>query len=344
MKAALPALKALKSGVRSGLSSVIAAAAPHAWKAGSAPRLLILMYHRVLPANDADAQFEQPGMMTRPESFAMHLRELRRHFEFVHLDDWIARSGSSALPKLACAITFDDGWRDNYQYAWPVLREMRVPATIYLVSDLIDSDSTYWPTQLARTLLRNSLDAVLERAAPELRSVLVAHADALRSPDVSRRREAVDHVIHECKRLQDAWLQVAVADLDPRSAGQRDIVSRQEIAEMGQEDLVRFGSHTRRHQRLGSVNDPDLLDDEIAGSKRILETITGKPVRTFCFPNGEQSALARATIERNYMAAVTTVGGWNGIDSDRMALRRIAIHDDVTNTPSALLSRVSGLL
>lgn len=335
---------ALKRSVRFGLSAAIAAAAPTVWRAGRARRLVILMYHRILPADDADAQIEQPGMITRPESFAMHLRELSRYFQFVHLDDWIEQRASSSLPELACAVTFDDGWRDNYVHAWPVLREMRVPATIYLVSDLIGGEGTYWPTQLARTLTAVSPHTILERAAPRLRAIVQSRIAALGSTQSDSRREAIDDIIQDCKDLPDAWLQDAIASLDPTATRRRDVVSAAEIAEMGQADLVRFGSHTRRHSRLGRLTDPAVIEDEVVGSKRELEAITGRPVRTFCFPNGEQSALARASIERCYCAAVTTVSGWNSKEADPWTLRRIGMHDDVTNTPAALISRVSTLL
>src|SRR5690606_22913761 len=55
-------------------------------------------------------------------------------------------------PHRACALTFDDGWRDNYVHAFPVLRESRAPATIYLVSRLVGGNYGFWPTRLARIL------------------------------------------------------------------------------------------------------------------------------------------------------------------------------------------------
>ena len=114
-------------------------------------------------------RLEQPGMYVSPDTLAMHLRVLKRHFEIVDLGDWLRRQrDGSALPDRACCITFDDGWRDNFQHGFPVLRAARVPATIFLVADFIGTRYRFWPNRLATllgTLDRARLPRLPRRAA-----------------------------------------------------------------------------------------------------------------------------------------------------------------------------------
>ena len=128
----------VKPHLRRAVESMVGTLAPLAWSAGRARRLLVLMYHRVLPDDHPDRLTEQPGMFVSPRTLDLHLATLRRYFELVHLDDWLKRAASGAeLPRLSCALTFDDGWRDNYEYGFPVLQRYQAPATIFLVSGSI---------------------------------------------------------------------------------------------------------------------------------------------------------------------------------------------------------------
>lgn len=98
-------------------------------------RALVLMYHRVLPA-DAVPDDIKPGMYVTTDTFAKHLDYLASHHEVVSLDDiyeWLA--GRRQFSRIPCAITFDDGWEDNYTHAFPLLRGHRMTATIFVITD-----------------------------------------------------------------------------------------------------------------------------------------------------------------------------------------------------------------
>jgi peptidoglycan/xylan/chitin deacetylase (PgdA/CDA1 family) len=90
-------------------------------------RFLVLCYHRILPG----------GHIT-PENFARQLRELQKSYRCITLDKLL---DSFLQPPLHnanyFAVTFDDGWRDNYVYAWPILKELGLKATIFLSTSLV---------------------------------------------------------------------------------------------------------------------------------------------------------------------------------------------------------------
>src|SRR5581483_9637650 len=117
-------------------------------------RAVILGYHRVLAPGDLGREFVQPGMYVEAGEFAAHVRYLLRHFRVLALEDLLARWAAGDWDPAAryCAITFDDGWRDNYVHAFPVLRALGVPATIFVATAFVGTPERFWTDILAACL------------------------------------------------------------------------------------------------------------------------------------------------------------------------------------------------
>ena len=324
----------VKRLLRATVQAVVSAAAPALWRRRR-DQLLVIMYHRVLPVAHPARASEQPGMYVSPASFAMHVDILRRHFTLVHLDDWLrARSAGQPLPQRACAITFDDGWRDNYDHAFPVLQAAGAPATIYLVSDLVGTSYSFWPNTLARLLLANDV-----AANPRLPDWLRAEMRAYAVIDTA----AVDAIIASCKLRPDAEMQAVVDAANGGPPAARDLLSWEEVDAMSRSGLVRFGSHTRWHTRASGMTSDAQLQDEILGSRARLQLRLGYVPQSFCYPNGEVSEGALKVVRSGYLGAVTTERGWNPPRADAHLLRRVGVHEDVAGTPAAFRSRLAGV-
>ena len=334
----------LKRTIRRGLGL----AAPAVWRFRPTNSLVILTYHRVLPKDHPDRLIEQPGMYVSPETLAMHLRVLKEHFEIVDLSEWIARRrDGKLLPVRGCSITFDDGWRDNYEFAFPILKQADVPATIFLVSDFIGTRYSFWPNRLARLL--NTIDGLSSAHLPNrLREVLQRAGDPIATYGASVTADQIDTAIEACKALPDAAmveLLDQVADRMPGtvSVGARDLLDAREIMEMRDAGLVKFGSHTRRHTRLTASLPVDALKNEIEVSRKNLEQLLGQPVSIFCYPNGDYTGAAVEIVRQTYRGAVTTGPGWNRPDGDPCLLRRVAIHEGIATDPLSCLARITSL-
>jgi peptidoglycan/xylan/chitin deacetylase (PgdA/CDA1 family) len=287
-------------------------------------------------------------MYVSPETLRMHLAVLRKHFEIVDLRDWVERTRTAQpLPVRACAITFDDGWRDNFEHAFPVLRDARVPATIFLVANAIGASYSFWPNRLARALRtlqsheiwKQWSDAVRAAGAP------AGIVDGAPPFDV----DAIDRIIAALKSLSDVTNIELVGQLERSVSSapidaERDMVSRAEIAEMRASGLIRFGSHTCRHIRLLPFVNTEVLQQEVVQSRSALETLLGEAVDLFCYPNGDYCDHALDIVRSTYSAAVTTQDGWNGSGSDMHLLRRLGIHDDIAKTERHFLARLTGLV
>ena len=165
--------------------------------------------------------------------------------------------------------------------------------------------------------------------------------------------ELVDSAISRCKLADDASMHALLDDVETAlheaedsgaasSSDQRDLLDWEEVRQMADSGLVRFGSHTRRHTRLRDDVAPELIEDEVSGSRRILERRLGRMVPLFCYPNGDSSPRGYAAVAAAYEGAVSTQRGWNASGFDPYAVRRIGVHGDVSGNPAALLARSSG--
>jgi peptidoglycan/xylan/chitin deacetylase (PgdA/CDA1 family) len=301
------------------------------------------MYHRVLPPSHPDRQIEQPGMYVSPETLDMHISVLRRYFHIVHLDDWLRDAAAgSTLPSFCCALTFDDGWCDNFEYAFPILRRHSCPATIFLVSSMTGTMGEFWPNRLARTLARLPAEARLPGPLGELLA-----------PDIERARahgrwslEQLDQAIGRAKQLPEAQISQALEEAGTAAeAGEhtRSVLNEEELRLMAASELVRFGSHTRTHYRLRGEISSQVLEQEIGASAREIGASLGRSVNLFCYPNGDLTEAAVSVVRRHYVGAVTTQQGWHTAGADPFLIRRIGVHEDISSRPAAFLARISGL-
>jgi len=327
--------------------TLVAGTVPAVWRFRPAGGLLVLMYHRVLPPEASERRIEQPGMYVSPVTLDLHFSLLKRYFEFVHLDDWLRRAGQrEELPRIACAITFDDGWRDNFEHALPVLRKYHVPATIFLVSGYTGTAREFWPNRLGRLLLAEvSQPGSVEFPEPLRRLIEPVLQGARRLGAIGS--EAVDCAIAVAKQLEESQIRDLIARTGGRGSelgNVRDVLDQEEIRAMADSGLVRFGSHTRTHYRLRGEIAPEVLHREIVESRAEIAASCGQPVNVFCYPNGDMTASAENLVRQHYRGAVTTSKGWHGAHRDPFRIRRIGVHEDISSRPDSFLARITGWL
>ncbi len=325
----------------------VARAAPATWRWRKPGSLVVLMYHRVLPTDSPLRRSEQPGMYVSPETLDLHVREVKRRFELVHLDDWLrrARQGQT-LPHIACALTFDDGWRDNHDFALPVLVKHQAPATIFLVSSYIGQAQRFWPNRLIELILRESAQPNTVPFPAPLREII--GPVLAQSPCAPLRAEDIAPLIRQAMAFEESEIRAMVEAADEgkmqSSVDDRDMLNIQEIGAMAASGLIRFGSHSRTHFRLDASATEAVLHEEIVESRAQLQRICGQPIDLFCYPNGISSASSTDLVKRHYIGAVITATGWHAAKLDPLLIPRIRLHDDITRDRDTFLARLSGWL
>ena len=336
----------IRALLKRGFQHAAANLGKHRFSLSDEPEMLILMYHRILPADDPRLAFEEPGMAVTPESFEQHLEAIKKEFEIVDLDDWVERRQTGqSLPEKSCAITFDDGWADNYEFAYPLLKKHGIPATIFLVAEMIGTDHKFWPERVARLLV------AVARSCPEQWS----HASLDWIPrsgtdyafDASQPdREQLSSIIGQCKHLDDDTLHRSI-DVACEALGldisteQASLLDWSQVREMADSGVIHFGSHTCTHARLNAQTPVHEMKHQVADSKAMLRDRLGVKAELFCFPNGDYTDETLEFVIRHYNAAVTTARGWNVKSSDSHRLRRVGVHQDAAHDRTAFLACIS---
>ncbi|WP_217914891.1 polysaccharide deacetylase family protein [Miltoncostaea marina] len=247
-------------------------------------RLTVLAYHRIADVRDPAMEFDPGVVSATPEMFERQMRWLARRFDVIALDDLHEHlTTGRPLPARPALITFDDGYRDNHEAAFPVLRGLGLPAVIFLVTGAIGTDRVMWWDELASLLRRT------ERA----RAVLPLAG--LRPLDGPGDREAARlEMLRLLKEVPDERREVAMGELRealdapaPRPATPL-FMDWDAVAE-----LVAGGvdcqPHTVDHPLLVRV-DEERARAEVARSAAEVAARTGRPARAFAYPNGDYDA------------------------------------------------------
>ena len=284
----------------------------------------ILRYHSISDATDGNDLYVSPAVAHSPAVFERHVAMLARCYRCVTMDDVLeAMAGGRPLPAGAVAITFDDGYRDNYSRAYPILRRHGVPATFYLTSGCLDGAEPLWTSQIRYVIQRTERADLME---PVTGAWLHLESQADRARAIGRLKTTLEGLtrVDRAAALRELARQAAV-DLDPL---RERFLRWSEVEEMQRGGML-IGSHTLSHPRLPAVS-IDEARREIADSRAELSGRLRREVRHFAYPNpGDRThstAGLRALIaESGYATAVTSQQGYVKAGDDALQLGRLSV-------------------
>ncbi len=293
-------------------------------------RVLILEYHGIT------AGAEREGAVSA-DRFRRHLRYLKRHYRL--------RTAAAAAAALAApepltediaVVTFDDGYLDNYEVAWPVLRDAGAPATLYLTSGFLDGGELWFDVaRRALAAVPGGAASVPPPLAEHLRRGLGAWPPEEPVEPLMRRLKYSPPAL---RRETVAALAAAGGDLPPAARPMSWEQARQ-LCAAG----VELGGHTVSHPIL-SMLEPAEQEEEIRRSRQRIAEEIGREPTTFAYPNGSAKDYSDHTVEiltrLGFAAACTTRRGSNRRGCPPMTLRRLGVGSDPL---SMLEARLAGL-
>ncbi|MEI8371248.1 MAG: polysaccharide deacetylase family protein [Planctomycetota bacterium] len=283
------------------------------WRAVTGRRHLILGFHRVYSVSQSADLFDScPSMSV--DYFRKVIEDVSERFTVLPLQELCGYAGKGPC----AAITFDDGWRDNYDVAFPVLRELDIPATIFVTTGKIGNSQPFWQQILGRAFCCAGEDPH-GQVAQALRAVLQVESNTPLTPKYFR------HTTNRWKKLTSSQREELLCDagcaaLLPEQP--RCFLSTDEICEMAQAGIT-FGSHTVTHSIL-PWECHSTIKRELAESRACLENLLGYTINALSYPNGQYSHevidIARAT---GYAIACTTAATGFSRRDDRMRIPRV---------------------
>ncbi len=309
--------KALLAGLlsRSGFGSLLERTIP--WSGA-----LVLNYHRIGDARDS--VFDRGLWSATTEGFFDQLRFIKSHLDIISPDE-LTTAVSSKRGRF-CLLTFDDGYRDNFEIAFPILKAANVPATFFVVTGFLDASKVPWWDEISwmvRTSQRNRLDLPEWLPAP----VSLDHSD---------REAAVRQLLRTFKampaasteRYLDALAEMTGTGRCSAAMG-RNLWMDWEMVRQMRAGGMTIGGHTKSHQILARAT-PQQQREEILGCGKRLAEVIGEPMRYFSYPVGGHQAFDAVTRnclrEAGVRFAFSYYGGFREFRQwDDYDVRRVAI-------------------
>jgi peptidoglycan/xylan/chitin deacetylase (PgdA/CDA1 family) len=277
---------------------------------------LVVGYHRVVKDFDWSKSLSISPMLTSARTFEQHLDWIGRRYRFVSLDELAETlENKQSTGKPVAAVTFDDGYRDVYENAFPVLKRKGIPFAVFVVTDLIGTNRLQVHDELHLLLSAllaqpcvsregswRDLVAALELTDQQSEWLIRGLRDANEPFQATR-------ALLEC--LNQASIDIFLGAFRARVSLQKYLL--QDFRMMDWRMLsemvaagVTVGSHTRSHALLASQTQEE-LHDEVEGSRRELEQRLGVPIRHFAYPDGQFNTSAiQAVADAGYRTACTT--------------------------------------
>ena len=281
----------------------------------------IYTFHMVCPKGDYLAPIDE--LRVSPEYFEQFLREQQERLEFISINELPERIANQRQGKSFGVITFDDGYEDNYTYAYPILKKLGIPFAIYVSVNLVNDHMPIWnyPLIIERMIKKHgelNIDGVRyyswtkeqkDQAFKQLKGLLFSLP--------------YDKLHEEFKRIFAEYLMDDVFSANT--------MTWEQIEKLANDPLCTIGSHTMSHCRL-TITDNKSLQYELGESKAILEQHIGKPVEHLSYPYGWKTDVSAEAIafapQIGYKTALRSFGGpVRKQDTDLFNIKRIQVNE-----------------
>ncbi len=257
---------------------------------------VILCYHNVIAGTEADPS-DSLGLHMPLATFSRQMRWLARTYQIVPLAELVSSVSSGGSLRGVAAVTFDDGYAGVFENAWPVLRDLGIPATVFVVAEVPGRDEHFWWDD----------------------------PDVLRAYSPARRQDWLATLRGDGAAIRDS---LALANSPPanrpsppRSCTPATWPTITHAARSG----LQLGAHSATHRSLPVLDELE-LQHEVVDSREIIRSRTGVTPEFFAYPYGLSNDRVRDAVRRaGYRAAFTLESGRHAMTNDPWALPRVSV-------------------
>ncbi len=293
------------------------------WQFKIRKKILVLLYHEIRPPRN---RFEAA---VSPDNFERQIRFVRRHFEIIPVSRMMEfMVGRVKIRKPVAVITFDDGYKDNFTTAYPILKKLGAPAIIFTTVGSVGNKNRMWTSVVEDLFGRTPKKEVELSSLPSGR--------VFEWPDEGEEKLRACHEIKaEMKKVPDTVRQAILDELRAKLEVQEDscgsgeeMLSWDDIRELGKGPLIEIGSHSLTHRMLAKLPSAEMIYELRESGKKLREE-AGIEVRYVSYPGNSYNAeVQKCAADAGYQAGFAVDRRLNGLNENRFGLRRVHIEDD----------------
>jgi peptidoglycan/xylan/chitin deacetylase (PgdA/CDA1 family) len=288
--------------------------------------LLILLYHGVTEAVSQGIE-NASGKHIRAETFRRQMTFVAENCTILSLPDIVAlHDAGEPYPPRSVAITFDDGFRNNFTVAAPILDGLGVPATFYICAGIVDTDLMFWVDELE--------DCFNRCEAPMVRLALDAEEQAYSLDGPEQRLATLNMVKAFCKRVdassRERVVQSAIKATrmtpDCAAAANYEKITWRQLREMAANQLFTIGGHTLYYEIM-TAQSAERMRLDLSATLDLLDYNLDQKTRHFSYPEGQPEHYDDTVIDalkrRGVICSPSAICGLNPRQLDLFNLRRV---------------------
>ena len=288
----------------------------------------VFMMHSVRPSRD-DAFQPNRHLEITPDFLRLAVERIRSNgYEIISLDQAVARLNSGYSHHRYAVLTFDDGYRDNLDVVYPILKDLQAPFTVFVTSGLIDRETELWWLALERIIADNDEISFLKNG-----STTGVPCRTLDEKEACYRKVS-GYLSSDVSEFEQRAIIRSLADqygLNLEKLAEQEIMSWDEVRQLDSDALVTIGAHTHDHYALARLETAFARTDILKGIER-LEAELGQRPRHFAYPYGKSETISTRDAdilrEIGFSSSVTTQPGvLQSVNArDPMMLPRVSLN------------------
>ncbi len=298
--------------------------------------LTILLYHGVTDTSSQGIE-NCSGKHVAAELFRDQMKYLSENCNVLSMDDVVSLfNEKKGYPSKSVAITFDDGFRNNYSVAAPILEKFKIPATFYITAGIVNTNLMFWVDILEDCLNLTEQSEIKIHLESEKTFPLVTQHD---------RIYALTEIKKYCKLVESDIKNliinqvVAQSNVSPsiKHSNNYEKISWHELMELNKNPLFTIGGHSLYHDILSGITPKERLEKDISLSIDLLEYNLGTKIQHYAYPEGQYIHYNETVIEilkkKGIVCCPSAVNGTNTIEIDMFNLKRIMVGFNGTSFP-----------